>query len=243
MIRRLTFVTLWVAAGSGIAGAVYWGFLNTPESSTGALALSALLALVTLALVAITVNGATLGWISGWSSTLLRRSIAGIPAFLPAAALVLAVWWDVGLSTRWVMAHRGEISAWFIATLGWADVTLLFTAVEWAGRWLRWIGAPVVALAMLGALLDRGRPAGAVIVAIRSALSPWRLLRVTLWGAVFVAVPWIYLVPWRPRGIPANSLEPALVAAKLLVAAIIMAAGVSMVIREAVGPPRQEPSS
>ena len=43
------------------------------------------------------------------------------------------------------------------------------------------------------------------------------------WFAVLIALPWLYLVPWRPAGLPATSIELAFIVAKLSVTAILMA--------------------
>ena len=43
-MKRLAAVTVWILAGAALTGGVYWAFLNTPESTVGALLLSALLA-------------------------------------------------------------------------------------------------------------------------------------------------------------------------------------------------------
>ena len=61
--------------------------------------------------------------------------------------------------------------------------------------------------------------------------------------ALFVAVPWMYLVPWRPRGIPATSAELAFIGAKLAVAAILFAVGAAIIIREASRMPPATPTA
>ena len=37
----------------------------------------------------------------------------------------------------------------------------------------------------------------------------------TLWFALLVAAPWVYLAPWRPAGLPPTSVELAFIASKL----------------------------
>jgi len=232
MMLRLVSISLWLIAGCGVAGAAYWAFLVTPESSAGALALSAVFAVVTLILLAITVNGASLAWSNGWSATTVGRSASGVPAFLIAALLTFAIWWAVGTTTSWISAHSGEISAWFIARLGWADLTPLFTGVTWGGRWLRWVVGPLLGLSLLGSLLASGWTSGREGLWLARAVSPVRLLLATLWFALLVAVPWTYLAPWRPRNLPATSVELVFIAAKLSVTAILMAIGAALFVRQ-----------
>ena len=217
MIARLGLSTLWLLIGAALSGGVYWGFLNTPESSVGALILSALLFVVTLALIAMTLNGAVFVWTSGWSRDLVRRSVARIPAFIAAALFVLVIGCLVSFFRAWIAIHNGEIRAFFIARFGWADITWMFTTITWIERWVMWVLGPFLALTWLA----------------RSRFSALRFLLATLWFGVLVAVPWMYLAPWRPRGIPPTSIEMIFITAKLSVTFVLMAIGLSLMIREA----------
>jgi len=233
MIGRLLRATLWLMGGSGATFAAYWAFLNTPESSAPMLALSAALALLAFGLAGITVNGVLLAWATRGSPGSLGRAIRGLSGFAIATSLVVALWWAVSSAVSAVDARHGEISAWFIARMGWADVRWLFAATAWIGIWLRAIVAPLISLSFLSALIGAERQAGDAARAVRRALSPLRLVRATCWGALLVAVPWVYLAPWRPRSLPASSIEPAFVAVKLIVVALVMATGAALVAREA----------
>ena len=219
-MTRLTEVTAWILAWGALTGGAYWAFLNTPESTMWTLLLSAALAIVSLALLAITVNGAIAGWSSGVSRATLRRALARIPAMVPAAVIVVIAWWLVSRVTGWVSAHSGEISAWFIARLGWSDVSRLFTAISWIGWWIRWVAAPMAALTLLAG-------------AIRRSSSPLRLAVATFWFLLLVAAPWAYLAPWRPAALPPTSVEPVFIALKLAATALLMATGLALVTREA----------
>jgi hypothetical protein len=235
-MARLFGVALWLLAGLTAAGGIYWGFLNTPESTAMALSLSALLALAAVVAAAISVNGASLAWSQGWSGDVVRRAIAGVPAFVAAVLLGGVIWWLTARGLAWISTNSGRISAWFIASFGWADPSAFFDSVAWAGRWLQWVVGPLIALSLLGSMLvgewkaDRWRWLG-------RAVSPFRLTLATLWVALFVALPWMYVVPWRPSGLPATSIEVAFVAAKLAVVAVLMAIGVALVVRESVPAP------
>jgi hypothetical protein len=219
-MTRLAAVTGWILVWGALTGAAYWAFLITPESTVWALLLSALLAIVSLALLAVTVNGAIVAWSSGVSRGTLRPAIRHLPRLLPGVVVVAIAWWLVGRATGWVSAHSGEISAWFIVRFGWSDVSALFAAVNWTGWWIRWILAPMIALSFLAGPIRRG-------------VSPLRLLMATVWFLLLVAAPWVYLAPWRPAALPPTSVEPLFIALKLAVTAVLMATGLAFITREA----------
>ena len=219
-MTRLIAVTAWILGWGVLTGAAYWAFLKTPESTVWALMLSALLAIVSLALLGITVNGAIAAWPSGVSRDTVRRAIIRIPAIIPAVLIAAIAWWVVSRVTGWVSAHSGEMSAWFIARFGWSDVSALFSTINWTGWWIRWILAPMIALSFVAGAIGRG-------------VSPRRLAVATVWFLVLVAAPWVYLAPWRPAGLPPTSVEPMFIALKLAVTALLMATGLALITREA----------
>ena len=230
---RLVGITLWLLIGLAAAAGIYWGFLNTPESTVPALLLSATLAVATLVLVAISVNGASLAWSSGWSGPVIRRSLFGVPAFVIAAIVAGVIWWATGRAVTWVETYSGQISAWFIARIGWADASPLFKTIAWGGRWLQWVVGPLLGLSLLGSILA-GEWASARWRWIGRGFSPFRLTFATVWVAIFVAVPLIYLVPWRPRALPATSVEVVFVVAKLGLVTLLVATGVALLVRESI---------
>ncbi|MGH9387911.1 MAG: hypothetical protein ACRD2N_26940 [Vicinamibacterales bacterium] len=232
-MRRLFGITAWLLIGSAAVASIYWGFLNTPESTIPALLLSAVLVLITLVIAGITVNGASLAWSVGWSNAVVRRSISGVPAFVAAALVAGAIWWGTAQALWWVTTYSGQISAWFIARYGWADPSPLFNTITWGGRWLQWVVGPLLALSLLGSLLI-GEWSAARWRWLARGLSPFRLTLATLWVAIFVAAPWIYLLPWRPRGVPPTSMEVVFVTAKLGVVALLITIGASLVVRESI---------
>ena len=155
-MKRLAAVTVWILAGGALTGGVYWAFLITPESTVGALLLSALLAVIALVLLAITVNGAVAAWSMGPSRESFKTSITGTPTIVPAVAIVGVVWWLTGRVTTWVTAHSGEINAWFIAQFGWDDISALFTGITWGANWIRWVVGPLLSLSLIASLLVGG---------------------------------------------------------------------------------------
>jgi hypothetical protein len=240
---KLALATLWILLWAAGTAGVYWGFLNTPESTIGALVLSAVLALITLALAGFTATGAIAIASDGVSLGNLRRAARAIPAVAPAAVIVVALWWIAGgIDTRMAL-NSGPISAWFIARLGWDDVSWLFTAVGYLALWLRWVVAGLLALSLMAGILAGGWRALAQGEWIRRAVRPRALATATLWFAAFIVLPWLYLVPWRPAGLPATSIEMVFIVGKLGAAALIMALGAALIVHEAVRtrPPAPDP--
>lgn len=229
---RLVTVTLWLLAGAALTGGVYWSFLITPESTVWSLAASVLLLIAAAFLLALTISGAAVGWRHGVSSSHIRPAVVAAPGIVPAALIAGLVWWLAGSVTDRMTLYSGPINAWFIAALGWDDVSWLFTGVRWVAAWLKWVVGPVLALSLMGAILSDGWRGVARFAWIRRALAPVPLATATLLFAALVAAPWVYLTPWRPEGLPATSVELAFVVAKLAVAALLMATGVALIIRQ-----------
>ncbi len=230
---RLVSVTLWILVGAALTGGVYWSFLITPESTIGTLAASALLIVAVAFLAALTLSGAIVGWRHGLSTSHLRAASAGVPAGIPAAIVAAVVWWLVGSATDRVTMDSGPITAWFIASFGWDDVSWLFTGVTWLAAWLKWVVAPMLALSLMASLLSEGWHKPTDIRWVTRALAPLSLAIATVAFGVLVAAPWVYLTPWRPEGLPATSLELAFIIAKLSVTALLMASGVALFVRQA----------
>ena len=230
---RLVSVTLWILAGAALTGGAYWSFLVTPESTVGALAASSLLIITAAFLAAVTVGGAILGWRDGLSASHLRTTIAGVPAAIPGALVVFAVWWLVGRATDSVTIYSGQINAWFIASFGWDDVSWLFTGISWFSVWLKWVVAPMLALSLMASVLVAGWRTLTGMRWVTRALAPLSLGIATIAFGVLIAAPWTYLTPWRPEGLPATSIELAFIIAKLSVTALLMASGLALIIRQA----------
>ena len=230
---RLVSVTLWILAGAALTGGAYWSFLVTPESTVGALAASSLLIITAAFLAAVTVGGAILGWRDGLSASHLRTTIAGVPAAVPGALVVFAVWWLVGSATDRVTIHSGQLNAWFIASFGWVDVSWLFTGIAWFSVWLKWVVAPMLALSLMASVLVAGWRTLTGMRWVTRALAPLSLGIATIAFGVLIAAPWTYLTPWRPEGLPATSIELAFIIAKLSVTALLMASGLALIIRQA----------
>ena len=230
---RLILVTAWILAGAALTGGTYWGFLNTPESTVGTLALSAVLALIAVALLSITINGAIVVWSSGLSASALQRVFGRIPSIIPGFLVFALFWWIAHRLDTWIALRTGGINAWFIARFGWDDAWWFFMGVRFITTWLRWVLGGLLAVSLMGGMASIGWHAGVRPQWLRRAMRPRALLAATLWFVVLIVLPWMYVVPWRPDWVRPTGAELAFIAGKLSIAAIAMAAGVALMIHEA----------
>lgn len=230
---RIALATLWILITGAIAGGVYWGFLITPESTIWSLIASAILAALALSLIGLAAGGAIAMLWQGPSLTTIKRALHAIPGVVPAALIVLLIWWMANGIEAWLTMRSGPINAWFIARFGWDDMTWLFTAIAYAADWLRWVIAGLLALSLLAGFVGIGWRALTQVAWVTRALQPRTLVFATVWFVVLIALPWLYLVPWRPAGVPATSAEFAFIAAKLSITAILFAAGAALIAYEA----------
>ena len=237
---RFALATIWILIGCAINGGIYWVFLNTPESTVWALGASAVLAVVIAFIDALTVTGALTIWIDGFSRGSVVRAVRAIPSIVPASLIVVLIWWMTLRGETWVGMRSGQISAWFIAQFGWAEIAWLFTGIRYLAIWIRWVLATMLALSLMAGFVAVGVRAVAQLAWLRRAVRPRALFFATLWFVVLIALPWIYIVPWRPAGLPPTSVEVVFIAVKLTLCAIMFAAAVALMVREASGavPPR-----
>jgi hypothetical protein len=240
---RLALAALWILACSALTAGVYWGFLITPESTIWTLMISAALAVIALGLAGLTASGAIAIWWHGGSLTALRRAVRSIPGVIPAALIVLVTWWLANRVEIWIAMRSGQISAWFIARFGWDDMSWLFATIGYAAAWFRWVFAALLALSLMAGFVAIGWRALVQAAWFRRALRPRAIAAATLWFGALIALPWIYLVPWRPAGLPPTSIEFAFIAGKLSVAAVLAAVGLALMSREAIAavPPPRDP--
>lgn len=228
MIRSIVAVSSWLAAGAVLLAGFYWLFLNTPESNQLTLAASAALLLLIAVVAAVMLNGAVL--ISQGASLGMagRRGLSGIHWCLLAAIPVVLVWVMTQRGDAWVTAHSGEISAWFIAKLGWSDISWLFRIESWVSRWLRWVVFPVASLSLLSAVLPRGAAGLSDAGWIKRAWSLRTLLLATVAFVAFLTLPW-QLTSWRPA-LPPTWVEAAVGVLRLGVAAVLMVIGCALIV-------------
>ncbi len=230
---RLALAALWILAGAALTAGAYWSFLVTPESTIWSLMMSALLAIVAIALVGVTANGAILMWWQGASIAGVRRACRSIPGVIPAASIVLLIWWLANRAEVWLAMRSGQISAWFIARFGWSDVSWLFTGLGYVADWFRWVVAGLLAVSLMAGFVAIGWRAIPQAAWLRRALHPRALVVTTLCFVGLIAVPWTFLVPWRPQSLPPTSIEFAFIVAKLSLSALLFAVGAAVMVYEA----------
>lgn len=230
---RLALATLWVLVGSVLTAAIYWAFLITPESTVWTLVAQAILALIALALAGLTASGAIAMWWPGASLAGVKRAVQAIPGVIPAAVIVWVIWWIAHRAEVWITMRSGQINAWFIARFGWDDMSWLFTAIGIAADWFRWVIAALLALSLMAGFVAIGWRTLAEAAWLWRALRPRAIAAATLWFGALIALPWLYLLPWRPENLPPTSIELAFIVAKLSVSAILFALGAALVAREA----------
>lgn len=240
---RLLLTTFWLIAGTALTGGAYWLFLNMPESSALALIASAVLAIVTVFLIAVTINVAIEISTRGLSLTGFAHAVRSVLSVIPAALIVLLVWWLTTTAESWVAMRSGQINAVFIARFGWANIAWLFAAIGYGAIWLRWVIAALLAVSLMGGMLSFGWAALGQSAWLRRALHPRAVAISTVAFIVLIALPWTFLVPWRPRNLPATSVEIVFIGAKLSLSALLAAIGATLIVREAVRKPFQEPAT
>jgi hypothetical protein len=231
VIRRVLLVMLVLAAGAVFVGALYWGLLNTPEANPITLGLSAFIVVTMLTAAGVTVNTAIVVAQGVPVREGLRRAPRGIGWFLVAIVPLVVAWIAIVRGDRWVADHQGELNAWFIARLGWADISRLLQTEVWTSRWLRWTVLPVAALSLLATLLG-DRP-GAPTAWLRRAFH-WRTLLADV--VVFVllfALPW-RLTAWRPA-VPPTWIEPTVAGLRLAAFILLALGGAAIMVLTATG--------
>jgi hypothetical protein len=226
MMRTSFAVLAALAAGLATTGALYWAFLNTPESNALMLVISAALAVATVVSAGVSVNLAVLVADGAPARQALWGAVRGTVWFIAIAAVALLAWRAIRHGDSWVSQHQGEINAWFIAQFGWADIAPLLQAEAWLSWWLRWTVVPLASMSMLSALLTRDRARG-----IGWLLRAWRwrsLLIVTIAFLLLnaVAPP---LIEWRPA-VPSTWAEPAVAALRLAAVVLILLVGATILI-------------
>jgi hypothetical protein len=228
-MRRVGEAAVWMAATGAFAGALYWAFLNTPESSTSMLALSVVLLVGLFLSVAVSVGAVVLRVLGTGRREALATGAARVHWFILTAASAALLIWGVLRLDAWVSLHQGEITAWFIATFDWSDVSPLFTAERYASVWLRWVVIPSGMIAALASVLRAG---GQALVAARWVRAAWRwqtLVVTTSAFALLVALPWNLSTRRPPLPVPL-SLEAWAAGGRLLLIGALMALGAAIML-------------
>jgi hypothetical protein len=229
VIRQIALVASWITAAAVVLAAMYWTFLYTPESNVATLTVSTLLLAAMLVTAAIAVNGALVLATGVSLQSVLPPAVRTVPAFIATALPVALLTLLMLRADGWIARHAGEISAWFIARFGLADVTVLFRVESWLSAWLRWVVLPVTGLSALAAILQTGI-GGIRRSAWLARAWHWRMLLLST--AVFVlliALPWRAAF-WQPHGLPPTWIEPALAGLRLVAIGVSIAVGCALIV-------------
>jgi hypothetical protein len=229
VISRVLEVAAWLAAASLATAGLYWGFVNTPESRVLTLVLSGVLVLAMVLVAAIAGNAAVLLALGESRRTSLMTGVRRAHWFIVAALAVVLVVWAIRRGDGWIARYSGEISAWFIATFNWADITPLFRAEMYVSRWLRWVVIPAAALAAVAGVLQNGIRAIASLAWIKAAWRWQTLAAATGAYLLLIELPW-RLAFWKPSPLPPTWVEPALAGLRLLVVGIAMMLGAAIIV-------------
>ena len=214
MSARRAVVVAWLAAGHALLFGLFWLLLRVPESNVLMLACSAAIA-VSILLIAGWIEAVALLALRGETpgARAFRRGVRGMVPFLAGLLLFAAMWWVTGRLTTWWTGHRGEIDAWLMARFGWTATAWLHAGAAWLLAFLRYVVGLSLAVTLfaeavfepLRSLVARG---------LMAALSPIRLLALTILLALFFWLPW-QVVYWRPSWLEPSWQELAFLAAKL----------------------------
>ncbi|MGC4083428.1 MAG: hypothetical protein QM736_15290 [Vicinamibacterales bacterium] len=201
--------------GAAVTAGAYWALLNVPESNALALTLSALLAVLVVALAGMTTAVVLSHAEDQGIGATLRQAPRRLPMFLVGAMVFCVLWWiTTSIESQWTL-HRGEIDALFLRYAGTAKTSAVHTTVSWLLWLVRWgLGLAIVVAA------TAGRPTLALSL---------RPLAITV---LALAVGWALAlgVYWRPRTMSGGVTELAFVALKLGSLTIVAAALVVAVL-------------
>jgi hypothetical protein len=208
---------LWIGVVDALAGAALAGFLYTPESNVLMLAASALLVLLAGVLLVLSSASAAHGLVhhrAPWAS--LGAAARRLPVLLFVLVVLGVICGSAGWFERWWMANAGQVDAAAIAA---GDITRtgwVHTAVHWIVVLIQWVLVPAwLASALAWAAGYETRDV--LTLKWLTAGLHWRLVLVALAAvAIGVWLPWRW-VYWRPKTLPASTLEVVFVGVKLLV--------------------------
>ncbi|BCS32998.2 hypothetical protein TBR22_A22230 [Luteitalea sp. TBR-22] len=208
---------LWIGAVDALGGAALLGFLHTPEANVLMLAASVLLVALAAALLVLSSASAAHGVVhhrAPWAS--LGAAVRHLPLILFTIVLLGMVCGGAGWFERWWMANAGQVDAAAIAA---GDITRtgwLHTAVHWIVVLIQWVLVPAWLATALAWAAGYERRDVLTLKWLTAGLH-WRLVLVTLAGVVLLVwLPWRW-VYWRPKGLPATTVELVFTATKLVV--------------------------
>jgi hypothetical protein len=215
MIAVVIRTALWIGLVDALAGLVVLAFLYTPESNVLMLGASALLVVVVALLLLLSSASAAHGLVhrqAPWRS--VPAALRLLPLVLLGLLVVGAICGGAGWFESWWLARAGEVDAAAIAAGDVTNTRPLHEAVRWLVMLVQWVLVPAwlaTCLAWASAYDRRD------VVSLKwlGAGLHWRVLLITALAVVLLVwLPWRY-VYWRPRTLPASSLELTFAALKI----------------------------
>lgn len=215
MIGLVIRTALWIGIVDALAGAALLAFLYTPESNVSMLGTSALLVLIAGVLLLLSSTSAAHGLVhrqAPWRS--LGAAVRLLPVVLLGLLVVGAICGGAGWFDAWWTSRAGEVDAAAITAGDVTNTRPLHTAVRWMVMLVQWVFVPAWLATCLAWAAGYERRDVMSLKWLGAGLH-WRVLVVTaLVVVLLVWLPWRY-VYWRPRALPASSIEVAFAALKI----------------------------
>jgi hypothetical protein len=215
MIAAVLRVAVWIGVIDGLAALAVLGFLYTPESNVLMLSLSAVLVIVATALLLLSSTSGAIALVqrlAPWKA--LGTAARRLPLVLVAIVVVGLLCGAAGWFESWWVARAGQVDAAAIAAGDVTNTRPLHATVHWLVVVVQWILVPAWLATALAWIAGYERRDVLGMKWLTAGLH-WRILLVTAASViVLVWLPW-RVVYWRPRGLPASSLEMGFTVVKL----------------------------
>lgn len=233
MIAIVLRTALWIGAVDAVAGGLVLSFLYTPESNALMLAMSALLVITAAALLMLSSTSAAHALVHAqppWRSVV--PALRSLPLVLCGLIVVGALCGGAGWFESWWVSRAGQVDAAAIAAGDITNTRPLHTAVRWAVVVVQWVFVPAWLATCLTWIAAYDRRDVLSLKWLGAGLH-WPVLLVTL-AAVVIAVwlPW-RVVYWRPRGLPASTVEVVFTAVKVGVVYLLSQLAWALVLQTA----------
>src|SRR5882724_1838663 len=134
-VRAFLTTAAALTIGYAIAAALYWALLNVPESNVLALALSALLVLLTAVVAGLTTAGGVALIGGGSPGHVWKRALGALPGFFFGVLIFAMLWWVTGWADALWQAHAGEADALLLRYLGTARTSPMHRGIS-AATWM-----------------------------------------------------------------------------------------------------------
>ena len=233
MIATIVRTALWIGAIDAVAGALVLGFLYTPESNALMLAVSALLVIGAAVLLMLSSTSAAHALVHAqhpWRS--VTPALRSLPLVLFGLIVVGALCGGAGWFEAWWANRAGEVDAAAIVAGDVTSTQPLHAAARWAVAFVQWVVVPAWLATCLAWIAGYERRDVLGLKWLATGLH-WRLVAVTLVAVVVgVWLPWRWIY-WRPRGLPASTVEVVFAGMKIGLVYLLSQLAWALVLRTA----------